>query len=76
MKLEELLKPVFANGKISTFLNEAMSVLAALTTSAASCEMGFNEVNLIKNELRSLLYNDALNSLLMINVSGPPCEMF
>jgi hypothetical protein len=76
MKLEELLKSVFANEKITTFLKKAMSVLAELPISVAACKIGFNEVNLIKNKLRSLLHNDTLNSLLMMHVSGPLPDLF
>jgi hypothetical protein len=76
MKLEELLKSAFANENISALLKKAMSVLAEFPISAAVCKIGFNEVNHIKNKLRSLLHNDTSNSLLMMHVSGPPPGLF
>jgi hypothetical protein len=61
MKLEELLESVFfSNEKISTLLKKAMSVVADLPVSAAVCKIGFNEVNLIKNNCGLLLHNDTL----------------
>jgi hypothetical protein len=33
-------------------------------------------MDLVKNRLRSVLDSGSLNSLLMTNLNGPPCELF
>lgn len=76
MKLDELLKSVFANKNIFALLKKAMSVLTELPVSVAAHKMGFNEANLVKNKHRSLFHNDTLNRLLMMHVSGLPCDLF
>jgi hypothetical protein len=67
MKLEESLKSVFTNEKISALLKRAMSVLTLLPLSAVVCKTGSNEVNLTKTKFRYLLHNDTVNSLLMVH---------
>lgn len=61
--------------KSSPLLSKTISLVAVILYSAASSERDYNEMNLIKNKLRSLLHSDSLKVLPVVKLRGPPVEL-
>jgi hypothetical protein len=69
-KQNELLVLALANDKLFPILGKLLSVVSVLPVSIVCCEIGFSQMNLVKNNFRSSLQSRILSELMVIKMNG------